>query len=87
MPHIGNDDEGRWLVAPGKQADVVLGLASRVEHEHVPSPLSGAPPAYLRLPAEQVRLPVHLLVAALFLSRLLGLQHEAIALVEVNTTV
>ena len=49
MADIADDDEGGRLVPARKQPHIVFGLPPRVEHQHVPRPRRGAPPARLRL--------------------------------------
>nr|WP_294534772.1 hypothetical protein [uncultured Rhodoblastus sp.] len=84
MADIADDDEGRRLMAGGQQADVIFGLAASIDHQHVPRETRPAPPARWRFGDEQIGLAVDLLVAALLLTGLLGLQDETVALIKID---
>lgn len=84
MADVADDDERRRLVILQQNADVILGLPARVEHQRVPGALGAAPPARLRLAAKKVFLAGRVLVAALYLARLFRFEHETVALVEVD---
>ena len=75
--------------AHGKSAgrDIFFRLTLGVQHQDVPGAICTAPAARGGLGHEEVGLALDLLVAALLLAGLFGLQHEAIALVEVDAPV
>ena len=87
MADVADDNQGRRLVVLRQQADIVLRLLAGVEHQHVPGALRAAPPAHLRLGAEEVGSSADLLVASFLLTRLFGFEDEAIALVEVDAPI
>jgi len=87
MADVADDDERRRFVVLRQEAHIILRLPARVEHQHVPGALGAAPPARLRLAAEQVDRAGNRLVAARPLARLLGFEDKAIALVEVDAPI
>ena len=84
MADIAHDEEGRRLMGLRQQPRIALALRAGVVHENVPGGVDGPAAQFFGLPGEEVRLPRDLLGAALDLAGLLGLQHEAIALVQIN---
>ena len=83
MADIADDEEGRRLVGLRQQARIALALRAGVHHQCVPGAADGSAPELVGCEGE-AHLPLDLLGAILDLPRLLGLQHEAIALVEVH---
>ena len=76
---VADDDEGRGWMVGGQAEDIVLGLTPRVAHQHVPLALGrGGRGGFVRL--EQRSLAVVAVVGP----RLLGLQDETAALVQVD---
>ena len=75
---IDNDEEGRVAVINGKGAGVIFRLLARGEHDLIPAFAAVVSGGFM---AQQVWLVFGLLYPA---QRLLGFQHEAIALVAIN---
>jgi hypothetical protein len=80
---IADQHEGRRLMGSRQQTDIVFRLSASVHHEHVPSAVcAGTAPARRAFHARQLRHVADFLVAGD--AALLGLQHETVALVEID---
>jgi hypothetical protein len=80
---VADQDERRPAMIDRQRPCITLGLAASVQHQHVPGPAGVAHAAGRRFHAGQIL--DRDLLRTLYLPRLLGLQDETAALVEVDT--